>query len=106
MWRLGFNRVHIELTHVETIYNASGDNAILLVICMEAPESTINSLSSGFTVETDATLHSMLGEKNVASVSRQVPRILYNFLTQCQASSSHSVLFGSLSSNVGALGLR
>ena len=52
-----------------------------------------------------------LVSKNVASVSKYVPRILYSSFALCQAvllasSSAHNVKFGSLSANVRALGLR
>ena len=90
---------------------SSGDKSILLIICIDAPESTINSLSSGLTVVVDATHQSNFGLLNVASFSKYFPRILYNCLVHCQviflaSSSTQRVLFGSLFSNVGAFELR
>ena len=71
---------------IVTVSNSSCVISILLIIRMEAPESTMISLSSGSTVETDAAPHSIFGEKNAISFSRLVPRTLYNFWPiQCQA---------------------
>ena len=91
--------------------NSSGDTSVMLITCIEAPETTTNSFSSGLTVEVDAAAHCNLGLKNVASFSRYVPSILYKLLAHCQAaflasSSARNLSFGSLSANVSALGLR
>ena len=43
-----------------TVSNSSGVGSTLLIICIEAPESTINYLSSALTAETDADPHSIL----------------------------------------------
>ena len=37
-----------------TVSNSSGDISVFLIICVEAAESTINSLSSGLAVEVGA----------------------------------------------------
>ena len=51
----------VEYHDTSTVSNSSGVSDILLTRCMDAPETTINSLSSGLTVEVGATLHSILG---------------------------------------------
>ena len=48
-----------------TVSNFSAVNSILLIICKESPESTINH-----PVETDAARHAIFCEKSVASFSR------------------------------------
>ena len=89
MWTFAFSVVLIDPVAVITVVgsrdaltvsSSSGDKSVLLIISMDAPDSTLNSLSSGLTVEVDATAHSNFGFKNVASFSRHVPRILNNFL--------------------------
>ena len=42
--------------------------SFLLTICMLAPESTTNSLSSGFVVDAAGKLHSSVGEKKCSFV--------------------------------------
>ena len=61
-----------------TVSNSSGDISILLIICTDAPESTLNFFSSGLPVDVDATLICIFGLKNVASFTKYVPRF---FLT-------------------------
>ena len=66
-----------------------------------------NPLSSGLKFEVDA--HSNFGLRNGASFSKYVPRCVYNFLAHCQtaflaSSCARTVLFESVSANVGALG--
>ena len=90
-----------------TVSNSSGGKSVLLITCTHAPESTIDSLSSGLTFE-GATTYSNFGLKNVASFSKYVPRMFWpianlHFLAPANA---HNVLFGSLPANVGALGFR
>ena len=67
-----------------TVSNSSGDKSVLIIICTEAPESTINFLSSGLMVEVDSATQSNFGLKNVASFSKCVPRILHKLLAHCQ----------------------
>ena len=69
-----------------------------------------NPLSSGLKFEVDVPAHSNFGLKNGASFSKYVPRSVYNFLAHCQtaflaSSYAHTVLFESMSANVGALGV-
>ena len=81
--------------------------SFLLIICIDAPESTTNSLSSGFNVDAGRHLFSE-GEKNVAL---SWPLNFNTFLTSFHAASRapcscHSVSSCERSSNFGALGLR
>ena len=81
--------------------------SFLLIMCIDAPESTTNSLSSGFNV--DAGRHLFSGdEKNVALFSPLIFKtLLANFHAASRAACScHSVSSWGRSSNYGALGLR
>ena len=78
-----------------------------LIICIDAPESTTNSRSSGLRV--DASKHQLSeGEKNVAlSCSLNFNTLLASFHAASRAPCScHSVSSCERSSNFGALGLR
>ena len=68
-----------------TVSNSSGDKSVLLIVSIDAPESTINFLSSGLMVEVDAIAHCIFGLKNVSSFPRYVPRFFYNLLAHCRA---------------------
>ena len=81
--------------------------SFLLIMCIDAPESTTNSLSSGF--KDDARWHLFSGdEKNVAlSCSFNLNTFLASFHAASRAPySCHSVSSRERSSNFGALGLR
>ena len=81
--------------------------SFLPTMCIDAPESTTNSLSSGFIV--DAGRHLFSGdEKNAAlSCSFNLNTFLASFHAASRAPSScHSVSSCERSSNFGALGLR
>ena len=81
--------------------------SFLLIMCIDAPESTTNSLSSGFNV--DAGRHLFSGdEKNAAlSCSFNLNTFLASFHAASRAPCScHSVSSCERSSNFGALGLR
>ena len=59
-----------------TVSNSAELRAFLLTICMLAPESTTNSLVSGFIVDAVGKIHSSVGEKNVAfSFPLKSPRV-------------------------------
>ena len=75
-------------------------------MCIDAPESTTNSLSSGFNV--DAGRHLFSGDENVAlSCSFNLHTFLASFHAASRAvCSCHSVSSCERSSNFGALGLR
>ena len=80
---------------------------LLLIVCIDAPESTTNSLSSGF--NGDAGRHLFSGdEKNVALwCSFNFNTFLASFHAASRAPCScHSVSSRDRSSNFGALGLR
>ena len=81
--------------------------SFLLIMCIDAPESTTNSLSSGFHVDAGKHLFSE-GEKNVAlSCSLNLNTFLVSFHAASRAHSScHSVSSCDRSSNFGALELR
>ena len=49
-----------------TVSNSAEFRSFLLTTCMLAPESTTNSLSSGFIVDAAGKTHSSEGESNVA----------------------------------------
>ena len=81
--------------------------SFLLIMCIDAPESTTNSLSSGFNV--DAGRHLFSGdEKNAAlSCSFNLNTFLDSFHAASRAPCScHYVSSCERSSNFGALGLR
>ena len=81
--------------------------SFLLIMCIDAPESTTNSLSSGF--KDDARWHLLSGdEKNAAfSCSFDLNTFLASFHAASRAPCScHSVSSSERSSNFGALGLR
>ena len=81
--------------------------SFLLIMCIDAPESTTNSRSSGSRV--DASRHFFSeGEKNVAlSCSFNLNTLLASFHAASRAPCScHSVSSWDRSSNFGALGLR
>ena len=81
--------------------------SLLLIMCIDAPESKTNSLSSSLRV--DATRHLFSeGEKNVAlSCSFNFNTFLASFHAASRAPCScHSVSSRDRSSNFGALGLR
>ena len=81
--------------------------SFLLIMCIDAPESTTNSLSLGFNV--DAGRHLFSGdEKNAAlSCSFNLKTFLASFHAASRAPNScHSVSSREGSSNFGALGLR
>ena len=79
----------------------------LLIMCIDAPESTTNSRSSGLRVDAGRHLFSE-GEKNVAlSCSFNFNTLLTSFHAASRAPCScHSVSSWDRSSNFGALGLR
>ena len=79
----------------------------LLIMCIDAPESTTNSLSSGFNVHAGRHLFSG-DEKNAAlSCSFNLNTLLASFHAASRAPNScHSVSSCERSSNFGALGLR
>ena len=52
-----------------TVSTSSSDKSVLLIMCLDVPESSTNYLSSGLTVEVDCIAHPNLGLKNVASFS-------------------------------------
>ena len=81
--------------------------SFLLIICIDAPESTTNSLSSGLRVDAGKHLFSE-GEKNVAlSCTFNFNTLLASFHAASRAPCScHSVSSRDRSSNFGALGLR
>ena len=81
--------------------------SFVLIMCIDAPESTTNSLSSGFNV--DAGRHLFSGdEKNAAfSCTFNLNTFLASFHAASRAPCScHSVSSCERSSNFGALGLR
>ena len=73
----------IALFDILTVPNSALFRSFLMTMCMLAPESTENSLSSGFIVEAAGKLHSSLGEKNVAASFSLSLKI---FLASLQAS--------------------
>ena len=79
----------------------------LLIICIDAPESTTNSRSSGLRVDAGKHLFSE-GEKNVAlACSVKLNTLLASFPAASRAPRCcHSVSSWDKSSNFGALGLR
>ena len=81
--------------------------SFLLIMCIDAPESTTNSRSSGLRVDAGKHLFSE-GEKNVAhSCSFNFNTLLASFHAASRAPCScHSVSSRDRSSNFGALGLR
>ena len=81
--------------------------SFLLIMCIDAPESTTNSLSSAFNVDAGRHLFSE-GEKNVALwCSFNFNTFLASFHAASRAPCScHSVSSCERSSNFGALGLR
>ena len=81
--------------------------SFLLIMCIDAPESTTNSLSSGLRVDAGRHLFSE-GEKNVAlSCSFNFNTFLASFHAASRAPCScHSVSSRDRSSNFGVLGLR
>ena len=80
---------------------------LLLIMCIDAPESTTNSRSSGLRLDAGRHLFSE-GEKNVAlSCSFNFNTLLPSFHAASRAPCScHSVSSWDRSSNFGALGLR
>ena len=56
----------VGLLETFTVSNSAESKSFLLTTCMLAPESTTNSLSSGFIVDAAGKLNSSVGEKNVA----------------------------------------
>ena len=81
--------------------------SFLLIMCIDAPESTTNSLSSGFKDDARWLLFSG-DEKNAAfSCSFNLNTFLASFHAASRAPNScHSVSSSERSSNFGALGLR
>ena len=65
---------------IDNVSNCSHDSSILLVNCIEAPESTRNSRSTWLMVEVDATLHSVLG---FLECSFRSPVAFLEFCTTC-----------------------
>ena len=55
----------VGLSEILTVSNSAELRSFLLTICMLAPESTTNSVSSGFIVDAAGKLHLSLDEKNV-----------------------------------------
>ena len=69
-----------------TVSKSAEFRSFLLNMCMLAPESTTNCLSSGFIVDGAGKLHSVVGEKNVAlSVSLSLKMCLANILASPRA---------------------
>ena len=91
----------------QSIHFEHHSSPFLLIMCIDAPESTTNSLSSGWRVDAGKHLFSE-GEKNVAlSCSFNFNTFLASFLAASRAPCScHSVSSRDRSSNFGALGLR
>ena len=87
--------IHFSITHV----------LFLLIICIDAPESTTNSLSSGFRFDASKHLFAK-SEKNVAlSCSFILNTLLASFHAASRAACScHSVSSRDRPSNFGALG--
>ena len=56
----------VGLSETHTVSNSAELRSFLLTICMLAPESTTNSLSSGFFVDAACKIYSSGGEQNVA----------------------------------------
>ena len=56
-----------------TVSNSAAFKSFLLSMCMEAPESTTNSLSSGLIDNGAGRHHTSEGEKNVALISSRSP---------------------------------
>ena len=56
----------VGLSEILTVSNSAELRSFLLTICMLAPESTTNTLSSGFIVDAAGKIHSSEGEWNVA----------------------------------------
>ena len=80
--------------------------SFLLIICIDAPESTTNSRSSGLRVDAGRHLFSE-SEKNVAFFSFSFNTLLASLHAASRAPCScHSVSSRDRSSNFGALGLR
>ena len=90
-----------------TMSNSAEFKSSLLIMCIDAPESTTNSRSSDLRVDAGRHLFSE-GEKNVAlSCSFNFNTLLASFHTASRAPCScHSVSSCERSSNFGALGLR
>ena len=58
----------VGLSETLTVSNSTELKSFLLTMCILAPESTTNSLSSGFIVDAAGKIHSSAGEKNVVFV--------------------------------------
>ena len=81
--------------------------SLLLIMCIDAPESTTNSRSSGFNVDAGRHLFSGDGKNAALSCSFNVSTLLASFHTASRAPCScHSFSSCERSSNFGALGPR
>ena len=56
----------VGLLETPTVSNSAEERSFLLTMCMLAPESTTNALSSGFIVDAASKIHSSEGEQNAA----------------------------------------
>ena len=91
-----------------TVSNSAEFGSFMLSMCIDAPEHTTNSFSSGFITDGAGRHHSLLGEKKVAlSVSLNFKILLANLSAPPRAHRSClSVSSWDRSSNFGAYGLR
>ena len=98
----------IGLLDVVTFSNSAQFKSFLLIMCIDAPESTTNSLSSGLVVDGEGRHQFSEDEKNVVlCCSSSFRKHLAIFHTASRASRSClSVSSWDRSSNFGALGLR
>ena len=83
-------------------------NPFLLIMCIDAPESTTNSQSSGWILDGEGRHHISVGEKNVVFFFSINFRIFFaNFHAASRPQCScHSVSSWDRSSNFGAFGVR
>ena len=96
------------LLEVVTVSNSAEFKSFLLIMCIDAPQSTTNSLSSGLGVDGAGRHQFPEGEKNAVLF---VSFIFWIFLASLRAASRahrscHSVSSWDRSSSFGALGLR
>ena len=100
--------IRIGLLDVVTVSNSAEFESFLLIMCIDAPESTTNSLSSGLIVDGEGRHQFSEGEKNVVlcfSFSFRIHLAIFHAASRAYRSCL-SVSSWDRSSNVGALGLR
>ena len=98
----------VGLFEVVTVSNSAEFKSFLLIMCIDAPESTTNSLSSSSIFDGEGRHHFSVSEKKVDSCFSFSFRIFFASLHAASRAhrSCHSVSSWDRSSNFGALGFR